>query len=301
MTDVAEDPVTLADLTGPTADQGGGSYEQFISPDEPEHDPFADYPDGRAADPDEDDEPHALALLGIPMQVSATLAHNLVARRQKIWDCYGSKVVVGWIGDASHQAECSDHNKDAAGVVHAIDPMLTGSRAQAVVNAALAHPGDLQYIIHNRTIWSATTGWKPRRYTGSNPHTDHVHISGKHGGANRNSMTCTGYDLGSQNATPAFDLCPAPKPPAPKPPVKPGKNAPGARTLIYGKTLPLMTGDDVLFVQRFIGEREAGKADGKYGPHTAAGVRWYRNMRGLKPIGEVDAKTWAQMGVKWNG
>src|SRR4029078_1414527 len=31
-----------------------------------------------------------------------------------------------------------------------------------------------------RTIWSASYGWRPRRYTGSNPHTDHVHISGQH-------------------------------------------------------------------------------------------------------------------------
>ena len=33
------------------------------------------------------------------------------------------------------------------------------------------------YVIHDRRIWSRTNGWKPKRYTGSNPHVKHVHVS----------------------------------------------------------------------------------------------------------------------------
>jgi len=285
-------PITLADFTGQTTDAGGGQYEQFIGPDAPDHDPFADYPDvpATAFDPS----------LVVPMDATVSLAHNLAVRRQKVWDCWGHGVVVGWIGDAAHQGECSDHNRDSWGVVHAIDPMVSGSRAQAIVNQALAHSGDLQYIIHNRVIWSVTVGWKPRNYTGSNPHADHVHLSGKHGGEHADSSTCTGYDLTAQASSPVFDICPAPKPPAPKPPTpKPSARAPGTRQLKV--TSPLMTGDDVLFVQRFIGAKHCGAADGQYGPQTAAGVRWYQNMRGIHVDGVVYPATWGQMGVRWQG
>lgn len=46
-----------------------------------------------------------------------------------------------------------------------------------VVNHALQNSGRLRvkYIIYNRTYWEP--GKKPKRYTGSNPHTGHVHLS----------------------------------------------------------------------------------------------------------------------------
>lgn len=191
--------ITLADFTGSTTDEGGGQYEQWIGPDAPTHDPFTDYPE----------TPASLVRTSVMVArgVTYSLAHNLAVRRQKVWDCWGTGVVVGWIGDVAHQAECSDHNPDSSGVVHAIDPMVTGARAQAVVDQALAHDGDLQYVIHNRVIWSRTVGFAARNYTGSDPHTNHVHISGKHGGSHSTAKTCTGYDLTAQAANPTFDIC----------------------------------------------------------------------------------------------
>lgn len=299
MTDVQ---ITLDDITGPTTDEGGGEYEQYIGGDPAfltGHDPFVDYPAGTV------DQVSLASPFAVPLvakfsagldAVAPHLAHNLTVRRANVWACWGSGVIVGWIGDASHQAECSDHNPDSTGVVHAIDVMVTGTRAHDVVAQCLAHSGDLQYVIHNGVIWSATVGWKPRTYTGSNKHTDHVHISGKHGEANADHDTCVGYDLAAQASTPLFDLCPAPKPPAPKPPVKPGTHTPGSRTLKSAN--PDMSGDDVVFVQRFIGPRHCGAADGHYGPNTISGVRWYQHMRGIHVTGVVDDLTWHQMGVK---
>lgn len=287
--------IVLADFTGPTTDQGGGQYEQFISTTEPAFDPFSNYLEQVTAE-------RVPALVPVSMAVATTLAHNLDVRRQKIWACWGNGVVVGWIGDAAHQQECSDHNRDSTGVVHAIDPMVTGARAKAVVEACLAHPGDLQYVIHNRVIWSASVGWKPRVYTGSNPHTDHVHISGKHGSSHESSQTCDGYDLAAQASTPVFDLCPPPKPPkppTPKPPVPKPVHAPGTRALKNAN--PDMTGADVVFVQQFIGPAKCGRPDGSYGAQTAAGVRWYQGMRGIHVDGICGPATWAQMGVKWKG
>lgn len=280
----------MADFTGPTTDEGGGQYEQYVSADAPTHDPFADYPPSVEG---------LVARLPVPMQVSYTLAHNLDVRRQKVWACWGHDVQVGWIGDASHQGECSDHNPDSTGVVHAIDVMATGARAAATVRETLAHPGDLQYVIHNRVIWSASASWAPRAYTGSNPHTDHVHISGKHGGAHSTGHTCTGYDLTAQASTPTFNPCPTPKPPGPRPPVPPPLHAPGTRNLSV--TTPVMRGADVVFVQTFIGPAKCGAADGAYGPHTADGVRWYQRMRGIQVDGQVGPQTWGQMGVRWAG
>lgn len=288
--------ITLADFTGADNTDQGEWYENLIGDEEPTHDPFADYPavtfalDGPTLD---------LSIFVVPMAVTTTLAHNLAVRRANIWACWGTAVVIGWIGNAAHQAECSDHNRDAAGVVHAIDPMVTGDRAKAIVGQCLAHHADLQYVIHNGVIWSITRDWEPRAYLGSNQHTDHVHISGKHGSSHSNSATCTGYNLDAQATVPTFNVC-APVPPQPKPPApKPSAHAPGTRVLESAN--PDMSGDDVQFAQRFIGPRHCGHADRFYGPTTTAGVKWYQRMRGIKADGKVGKVTWAQMGIRWHG
>ena len=46
-------------------------------------------------------------------------------------------------------------------------------------------------------------------------------------------------------------------------------------------------------LQQFIGSAHAGAADGHYGTKTAAGVRWYQDMRGLSVDGVAGPKTWA--------
>jgi peptidoglycan hydrolase-like protein with peptidoglycan-binding domain len=80
----------------------------------------------------------------------------------------------GIMGDASHQARASDHNKgEAVDITH--DPK---SGCVGDVIAALAMTdGRTKYVIWNRRIWnpSISPDWRP--YTGSNPHTHHVHIS----------------------------------------------------------------------------------------------------------------------------
>lgn len=92
-----------------------------------------------------------------------------------------------------------------------------------------------------------------------------------------------------------------PVPPAaaiPVPPVPAGTHAPGSRVLRYipGKTV--LSGDDVAFVQRFIGPDRAGTADGVFGARTRSGVIWYQQMRGLTGDGIVGHDTWTAMGVK---
>jgi hypothetical protein len=224
----------------------------------------------------------------------AVLAANLAVLRQGIYRRWPNhqKRFDGWIGDVRHQRRKSDHNPDSRGVVHAIDVDVNGIDPHALVRVAIRHP-TTQYVIFNRTIWSRTHSFQPRRYTGTDPHTGHVHISGRHGSAYENNRSPWGLAQGPVPAAKAAP--PAARTTAHRPvPAQPGK--PGSRALRL--TRPPMHGYDVLFVQRFIGAKQCGVADGFYGPHTEAGVRWYQHMRGLKATGICDATTFRQMGIK---
>lgn len=81
----------------------------------------------------------------------------------------------GTLGDAAHQARKSDHNTgDAVDITH--DPRA-GCDAGVIADMA-TRDHRVTYVIWDRRIWSrarAAEGWRP--YTGSNPHTKHVHIS----------------------------------------------------------------------------------------------------------------------------
>lgn len=107
-------------------------------------------------------------------------------------------VVVYGIGDAAHRASSSDHNEDDtpgsrtpqadadSNPEHrAIDVMLgpafTKADGDALVQSLLKDPEArkrLMNIIWQRGIWSRSWGWTRRAYTGSDPHTNHPHISG---------------------------------------------------------------------------------------------------------------------------
>lgn len=81
----------------------------------------------------------------------------------------------GIMGDAAHQARPSDHNLgNAVDITH--DP-ASGADGELIASMAI-QDARTTYVIWNREIYSrarAAEGW--RKYTGSNPHTHHVHIS----------------------------------------------------------------------------------------------------------------------------
>lgn len=86
----------------------------------------------------------------------------------------------GWIGDAAHSSRASQHNPDWSsvppGAVDALDVDVDGIDVRALMDAVVTDRR-VWYVIHDRRIWSRTNGWKPKRYTGSNPHIKHVHVS----------------------------------------------------------------------------------------------------------------------------
>lgn len=110
----------------------------------------------------------------------------------------------GSVGDLAHQGSPSGHNPDESGnaersdadninEVRAIDvdkdinvPGLTMAMVVAylVGRCRAGLERRLIYIIYNGVIWSASSGWVAREYTGRNPHDKHAHLSGHPDGDN---------------------------------------------------------------------------------------------------------------------
>lgn len=134
--------------------------------------------------------------------MSWRLAKSLEELRETVQklrpDTVREKRMYGTIGDAAHATRDSDHNpwvKDKVsgqGVVRALDiplPVGDGGRKLAERLRRLAkgsrvwrrppHPafGNRGYIISDGRVASARSDWKWRKYTGSNPHREHIHVS----------------------------------------------------------------------------------------------------------------------------
>jgi len=80
----------------------------------------------------------------------------------------------GWIADSNH-ASTSKHQPDAKGCVHARDSGIARRHKPTMLAARLVHPST-RLVIHSRRIWNRHVDrMAPHTYTGSNPHTTHVH------------------------------------------------------------------------------------------------------------------------------
>lgn len=92
-----------------------------------------------------------------------------------------SRASDGTIGDAAHQAQVSDHNPDAAGVVRALDITHDPDHGCDIdaLSDALAESRDsrISYLIANDLITGPEYGWQWADYGGSDPHTGHLHLS----------------------------------------------------------------------------------------------------------------------------
>ncbi|WP_418060819.1 hypothetical protein [Pimelobacter simplex] len=129
-----------------------------------------------------------------------------------------SKLSDGSIGDTAHSARTSDHNPNKAGVVRARDfthDPHGGLDCNVLANLLAErlrgnHPAVATgaYVIWKRRIISRDRireGWRP--YTGSNPHTKHLHLS----------VTTVAGSLGYDSTAP-WNLFPTPVPPLPQRP-----------------------------------------------------------------------------------
>lgn len=112
--------------------------------------------------------------------MSWRLAKSLVTLRDQVNATYPkrNKASDGTIGDAAHSSRVSQHNPNPQGVVTAMDithDPANGLDAGQLAEKLIKDPR-AWYVIWNRRIWEAG---KWTNYSGSNPHTKHVHISTK--------------------------------------------------------------------------------------------------------------------------
>lgn len=196
----------------------------------------------------------------------------------------------GWIGDTSHSRSGmpenggSDHNPNRRGVVDALDIDVDGIDPAWLVSLAIKHPS-VNYVIWNRTIWSRRHGFKARRYSGSNPHTKHVHVS------LRQSASA------EQNNTPwkivtGIVIKPVSNPTAVVEDTWAGR---------LHKALPVLRAsgtarNSVRKLQALLNAQGARlTVDAVFGPATVAAVRHLQGRAGISQDGVVGAQTWGKL------
>lgn len=119
-----------------------------------------------------------------------------LAEANRLWPDR-SRASDGTIGDPAHSARLSDHNPDERGIVHAFD--LTHDPSHGVDCHRLAEQlrdrvldgveRRVKYVIWNTRIFNPSVSGHWRTYGGTNPHTKHMHVSIRSGGAVENDVT----------------------------------------------------------------------------------------------------------------
>jgi len=192
-----------------------------------------------------------------------------------------SKASNGTIGDAAHASRSSDHNpyiKDGGvGVVRALD--LThdpkggfDSYALAETLRASADPR-IRYIISNRKIANSGQPW--RAYSGSNPHSHHVHVSvGESKSLYDNTRD---WKLGDLKSAPLVQRV-----------VAAVKNVVAPKPTAYPLLKRGSKGESVRELQRLL----KITVDGDFGPNTTASVKAFQRLAKLVPDGMVGPYTW---------
>jgi peptidoglycan hydrolase-like protein with peptidoglycan-binding domain len=167
----------------------------------------------------------------------------------------------------------SAYNPTQKAIADSVTQWLSAPDAQGRPGA-MARRFGIMYIIWNRKMWRAYDpgrGWAP--YTGSVPHTDHIHVSFSWDGAMKRTSWWTGRALTTVGGRGA------------------ATSVPTAPSATYSILVQGASGPDVVLAQRALGV----PADGVFGPKTyAALVAWQRAQK-LPVTGKLDAATWNRM------
>jgi hypothetical protein len=201
----------------------------------------------------------------------------------------------GSVGDLSHQGRKSDHNPDPfpTGIVRAID--VTHDPGGGCDCNRLAskirerRDPRVAYVIWNRRIMAGQGGpspWVWRRYTGTNAHNHHMHVSIRH---TRAAETGAGAWLGGR----AVSLAAGPVHPV-RGKRKDGKPwYPGLRRIgMHGKASG--PGAFIAMIQKNLNDwGHKVTVDGDFGQKTRNAVVAFQKQRGLSPAsGAVGPRTW---------
>ena len=165
-------------------------------------------------------------------------------------------------------------------IADAVTTWLTAKDSAGNV-AAQARRLGIMLIIWNRKAWkSYRTPEMWTDYTGSSPHTDHIHISFSWDGACKRTSWWTGKALTSASTAMCSGSGPLVTLATEFTPVK-------ATLLKLGST-----GDAVVLAQRNL---PGVIVDGGFGPKTAAAVRTFQTTWGLDVTGRVNRGVWNTM------
>jgi peptidoglycan hydrolase-like protein with peptidoglycan-binding domain len=193
----------------------------------------------------------------------------------------------GTIGDAAHASRSSDHNawiKDGeTGVVSGMDishDPKSGCDSYVLAQKLLDSRDDrIKYIISNKRIASGSDGpspWAWRRYTGSNPHDHHCHISVKSDKAHYDNERMWKFDATKPKH--------AAQPDYPAPPVKPVQAVPPTvRRGDHNETVKLLQ-SKLGFVKEDV--------DGYFGAKTEAAVKTLQIGYRLLADGVCGPQSW---------
>ena len=203
----------------------------------------------------------------------------------------------GWIGDAAHAKTRSDHNPDEQGRVRAVDLTASGALGADLAETAIAamkRRGQRGYVIHaGRIANPSILGGVWRTYTGSNPHTGHVHVSA-------HTLLESGDAWGVR--PPRAPVAPTRVPRWPLPYThKLGRNPHRRVTWHDGMggdaagNAAIKTWQLRMIERGWVALREFG-ADGMFGPATERVVRQFQEEKGLRVTGSIDKGTW---GAAW--
>lgn len=150
----------------------------------------------------------------------------------------------------------------------------------------------VMYLIWNRKMWRAYAperGWQP--YTGSNPHTDHIHTSLTWDGAMKRTSWWTG------SAVTVADLGPCRVYAGSPAPVYTGRRTGScpatipAPTSSYAVFMPGQKSPTIAIAQRALGITD----DGDFGYGTRKAVLDYQGRQGLARTGVLDKATWVTL------
>ena len=169
-------------------------------------------------------------------------------------------------------------NANQKAVADSVTAWLVAPDAQGRPGA-MARRFGIMYIVWNKKMWRAydpARGWAP--YTGSAPHTDHIHFSFTWDGAYKRTSWWTG------RAVTTVDAGPAPAAPGPT-------DKPTTPSSVYAVLVQGSSGADVALAQKVIGV----EADGQFGPLTLAALKTWQGRNGVPATGKLDAATWAKM------
>lgn len=197
-----------------------------------------------------------------------------------------NKASDGTIGDARHATAVSDHNPHVRdgnlGVVTALD--ITHDPAKGVDTWAIAdhmrqkRDARVKYVISNKRIFSSTVSpWTWRAYTGSNPHSKHIHVSVN--STKHHFDDTKAWDLGLSSMKPHPD--------ASGPDLDDPKNRPVLR-----KGPPF---DNVEWVKRVQRVLDLALIDGKFGSITEAAVKAFQHKEKIAADGVVGPITWGKL------